>query len=216
MTTADKQLELAKIAAEIANFQGLSIAKQAHHSVPGEGNPDAQIIFIGEAPGQVEDSTGRPFVGQSGQLMRKTLTASTGLLPEQVFITNIVKYRPPDNRDPLPDEITACRDWLDRQISLISPQIICTLGRYSMGKFLPDVTVSRVHGIARFIDFQNHRYTLFPMYHPAAALRAGDVMRQFVNDFNKLAVLLRPAPITLLSHTDSLPPPDNNQLSLNI
>ena len=99
MTTEEKKIELDKIAQEIKAFKELDIAKKATHAVPGEGDPDAQIMFIGEAPGQVEDSTGRPFVGQSGQLMRKTLFETTGIKPEEVFITNIVKFRPPDNRD---------------------------------------------------------------------------------------------------------------------
>lgn len=213
MTTDEKKVELAKIAAEITAFKGLDIAKSAHHPVPGEGSPDAKIMFIGEAPGQVEDSTGRPFIGQSGQLMRKVLTETTGIKPEEVFITNIVKFRPPDNRDPLPAEIEACRDWLDRQINIISPGIICTLGRYSMGKFLPDVSISRVHGQARFIDFRGNRYTLFPMYHPAAALRAGDVMRQFVDDFKKLSSLLHPI---VSSQPASSTPDVHNQLALNL
>ncbi len=187
---------LNKIAEEIRNFKGLDIAKNATHAVPGEGNPDAQIMFIGEAPGQVEDQTGRPFVGQSGQLMRKVLFETTGIKPEEVFITNIVKFRPPDNRDPVPEEIEACRDWLDRQIIVIEPKIICTLGRFSMAKFIPDVTISRIHGQSRFIDFLSHRYIVFPMYHPAAALRGTGTFNEFKADFAKLHQLLTtPSPI---------------------
>lgn len=197
MTTDEKIAELNKIADEIKAFKGIPIAKSAKNSVPGEGNPDAEILFIGEAPGQVEDNTGRPFVGMSGQMMRKTLTETTGILPEQVFITNIVKYRPPENRDPLPEEIEACRDWLDRQIQIIKPQFIVTLGRFSMGKFIEGVTISRIHGEPRLIDFLGTKYTFFPMFHPAAALRGGTVMQQFKADFGKLKALLdsyNPAP----------------------
>lgn len=197
MTTQQKQNELNKIAEEIKNFRGLDIAKNANHAVPGEGSPDAQILFIGEGPGAQEDSTGRPFVGQSGQLMRKVLTETTGIKPEEVFITNIVKFRPPDNRDPLPNEIEACRDWLDRQINVIQPKVIVTLGRFSMAKFIPDVTISRVHGQSRFVNFLSQKYIIFPMYHPAAALRGTGTFNEFKADFVKLNNLINqstPAP----------------------
>ena len=194
MTTDQKKQELDKIADEIRNFKDLDIAKNATHAVPGEGNPDAQIMFIGEAPGQVEDSTGRPFVGQSGQLMRKTLFETTGIKPEEVFITNIVKFRPPDNRDPVDNEITACADWLDRQIKIISPKIIVTLGRFSMAKFIPGVTISQIHGISRYyqLSTMNYQLIIFPMYHPAAALRGTTMMNAFKEDFIKLKNLLAP------------------------
>jgi uracil-DNA glycosylase len=189
MTTQEKILELDKIAAEIHAFKGLAIAKNCTKAVPGEGDPDAQIMFIGEAPGFNEDREGRPFVGQAGKLLEKTLE-SIGLHRSQVYITNIVKFRPPDNRDPFPDEIAACKTWLDQQIAIIQPKIIATLGRFSMGKFLPDVTISRVHGVSRYVTFNNFKFILFPMYHPAAALRAGNMMSEFVSDFNKLKSLM--------------------------
>ncbi len=189
MTTQEKQTELDKIAEEIKEFKGLEIARRAIHAVPGEGNPDAQLMFIGEGPGQNEDLQGRPFVGQAGKLLEKTLIEALGLKREEVYITNIIKYRPPENRDPLPEEIEACKNWLDRQIEIISPKIIATLGRFSMAKFIPDVTISRVHGQARFAEF-NKKIIIFPMYHPAAALRAGSMMQEFINDFNKLKSLL--------------------------
>lgn len=188
MTTDQKKQELDKIAQEIKAFQGLDIAKNCTHPVPGEGSPDAEIMCIGEAPGMVEDTTGRPFVGQSGQLMRKTLFETTGITPEEVFITNIVKFRPPDNRDPNDSEIIACADWLDRQIKIISPKIIITLGRFSMAKFIPGVTISQIHGVARYY----HELIIFPMYHPAAALRGTTMMNAFKDDFIKLKNLLAP------------------------
>lgn len=194
MTTQEKVEELNKIAEEIKNFKGLEIARQATNAVPGEGNPDAEIMFIGEAPGQVEDESGRPFVGQSGQLMRRVLFETTSIKPEEVFITNIVKFRPPDNRDPLDDEIEACRGWLDRQISIIHPKIICTLGRFSMAKFIAGVTISRVHGQPRFVDFQGQKYIVFPMYHPAAALRGTGTLNEFKADFTKLRTFLKVPP----------------------
>lgn len=186
MTTDEKIIQLNKVAQEIKDFKGLDIAKNANRAVPGEGNSDAEIMLIGEAPGANEDMQGRPFVGQSGQMMRKTLFETTGIKPEEVFITNIVKFRPPENRDPFPNEIEACKNWLDRQIAIIQPKIIVTLGRFSMAKFIPDVTISQVHGKPRFFG----KTIIFPMYHPAAALRGTTVMNIFKDDFVKLKSLL--------------------------
>ncbi len=187
MQTEEKKIELEKIAGEIRAFKGLEIARNATQAVPGEGNPDAAMMFVGEAPGFNEDLQGRPFVGQAGKLLDKTL-AGIGIDRQDVYITNIVKFRPPDNRDPFPDEIEACRDWLDRQIAIIDPKIIVTLGRFSMAKFMPDVSISGVHGLPRMFG----KYIIMPMYHPAAALRGGTVMNLFVQDFNKLKSLLNP------------------------
>jgi uracil-DNA glycosylase len=190
MNTQEKTTALNDIAAEVKSFKSLEIAKKCTNAVPGEGNPDAKLMFVGEAPGFNEDRLGRPFVGQAGKLLEKVLSDSLQMNRSEVYITNIVKYRPPDNRDPFPDEIEACRGWLDRQIEIIHPTIIVTLGRYSMAKFIPDVSISRVHGQSRFVDFNGSKYIIFPMYHPAAALRAGAVMDQFVQDFDKLKSLL--------------------------
>jgi uracil-DNA glycosylase len=191
----NKQAELDKIASEIKAFKGLEIARKATKAVPGEGDPNAKLMFIGEAPGFNEDREGRPFVGQAGKLLEKTLNG-IGLQRSEVYITNIVKFRPPDNRDPFPEEIEACKDWLDRQIAVIEPKIIVTLGRFSMAKFIPGVTISRIHGIARNVDFQisNFKFQIvvFPMYHPAAALRATSMMNEFISDFNKLNTLINP------------------------
>jgi uracil-DNA glycosylase len=189
MTTEEKKLALEKIAQEIKMFKELDIAQVATNAVPGEGNPDSEVLFIGEAPGRNEDLTGRPFVGQAGKLLEKNLNA-IGLNRTDVFITNIVKFRPPENRDPFPDEIEACKKWLDEQIEIISPRIIATLGRFSMAKFIPGVTISQVHGQPHFVDFGSKRYIVFPMYHPAAALRAGSMMKLFEEDFIKLKNLL--------------------------
>ena len=190
MTAQEKQHELERIAREIREFKGLDIAKSATRAVPGEGSPDTRVMFIGEAPGFHEDREGRPFVGQAGKLLEKTLKSAMGLDRSEVYITNIVKYRPPDNRDPLPAEVEACAGWLNRQITVICPEIICTLGRFSLAKFIPDVSISRVHGQPQFVNFENHRYVVFPMYHPAAALRAGSVLRDFEVDFRKLNDML--------------------------
>jgi DNA polymerase len=150
--------------------------------VPGEGNPEAEVMFIGEAPGFNENEQGRPFVGVSGQLLRKTM-AENGLPPESVYITNIVKFRPPGNRDPSPEEIEFFRPFLDQQIEVIDPEIIVTVGRFSMYKFFgAGVSISKIHGQPRKIG----KFMIFPMFHPAAALRAGDVMKEFIADFAKL------------------------------
>jgi len=196
MTTQEKIHQLDDIASEINAFKGLEIARMCTRAVPGEGDPDAGLMFIGEAPGFNEDREGRPFVGQAGKLLEKTLMEVLGMKRSEVYITNIVKFRPPENRDPLPDEIEACRNWLDRQIEIIQPKIIATLGRFSMAKFIPDVSISRVHGQARFVNLKNEnlpagrRVIIFPMYHPAAALRSGTMMEQFIQDFNKLKSIL--------------------------
>lgn len=216
MTTSEKQTKLAEIASEIKSFKGLEIARTAINPVPGEGNPDAEIMFIGEAPGFNEDKQGRPFVGQSGKLLEKMINEFLNLKREDVFIANIVKFRPPDNRDPLPEEIEACRLWLDNQIAVIQPKIIVTLGRFSMTKFIPGVTISRIHGQPRSVELKiknlsagrqdlKLKITLYPMYHPAAALRAGEVMKQFQADFVKLKDFLPPNPPN---------PPESKQSSL--
>ncbi len=185
MTPQDKKIELEKIAQEIREFKGLDIAKNCINAVPGEGDPDAKIMFIGEAPGADEDAQGRPFVGRSGQLLRQTITDSN-IKIDRVFITNIVKYRPPENRDPEPLEIEICRDWLDRQIQTIEPATIVTLGRFSMAKFLPYVKISQVHGKGQEIEFLDKKYFLVTMYHPAFAIRGTSNMIEFKKDFANL------------------------------
>lgn len=150
-------------------------------------------MFIGEGPGYYEDQQGRPFVGQAGKLLDKLL-ALIKLKREDVWIGNVVKHRPPGNRDPLPEEIEACRPFLDEQIKIIDPKIIVTLGRFSMAKFLPDEKISQIHGQARFVNWRGKRLIVLPMYHPAAALRSGEIMRQIREDFKKIPQLLRAEP----------------------
>ncbi|MEK7504186.1 MAG: uracil-DNA glycosylase [Patescibacteria group bacterium] len=185
MTIDEKQKALDKIAQEVRDFKGLEIAKNCTHAVPGEGDPDAKIMFIGEAPGADEDTQGRPFVGRSGQLLRQTIIESN-IKIDKVFITNVVKFRPPENRDPSPEEIETCRDWLDRQIQIIESATIVTLGRFSMAKFLPDVKISQVHGKGQEIEFLGKKYFLVTMYHPAYALRGTSNMTEFKKDFEKI------------------------------
>ena len=153
--------------------------------VPGEGAEDADIMFIGEAPGWHEDQQGRPFVGPAGLFLNE-LIASISLRREQVYITNVVKCRPPENRDPLPIEIHTCRHWLNRQIELISPRMIVTLGRYSMAIFFPGKSISKIHGTAHKQD----NIIYYAMYHPAAALHQQSLRQIVEADMLKIPSLL--------------------------
>lgn len=182
----DKQKLLDQTTKDIAATGGGPLKAPGVNPVSGEGNPDADLMFIGEAPGFNENEQRRPFVGQAGKLLRKTLVEN-GWREDEVYITNIIKYRPPENRDPLPSEIEFFRPFLDKQIEIIDPKIIVTLGRFSMYKFLGEgVSISRVHGVPRLVTWNEKKVTIFPMFHPAAALRAGDVLAQFEEDFRKL------------------------------
>jgi DNA polymerase len=156
---------LTELCREIANCRDCELAKHRTKVVPGEGFEDAELFFIGEAPGWHEDQQGRPFVGSAGQFLDQLL-ASIGLKREQVYIANVIKCRPPQNRDPLPREIEACRKWLDRQIEIVRPKVIVTLGRYSLARYFPNESISKVHGKAWKVD----DFICYPMYHPAAAL----------------------------------------------
>lgn len=163
-----------------------------HHSrklaVAGEGPPDADIMFIGEGPGFHENQQGRPFVGAAGRYLEELL-AGIGLQRTDVFITNVVKCRPPSNRDPNPDEIEACSDYLERQIQTINPKVIVTLGRHSMGRYLPHAKISEVHGQAMRIKGR----LIVPMYHPAAGLHQGSLRPVIEGDFSRLPDLIAKA-----------------------
>lgn len=165
----DKKEALKKLEGEITGDKNLPLANA--NLVFGEGNPDTKILFIGEAPGQKEDELKRPFVGRSGKLLDK-LIEEVGCRREDVYITNIVKRRPPGNRDPLPEEIAAYKPYLSRQIEIINPVLIATLGRFSMNYFLPEAKISRDEGKVFKI---NGRF-IYPLFHPAAALRSPDTM----------------------------------------
>jgi DNA polymerase len=153
--------------------------------VPGEGAENAEIMFIGEAPGWHEDQQGRPFVGQAGQFLDRLL-ASINLNRQQVYIANVIKCRPPDNRDPLPTEIQNCCHWLDSQIEIIKPKMIVTLGRYSMARYFPGKTISKIHGTA--VKRDNVIY--FAMYHPAAALHQQSLRQDIEADMQKILKLI--------------------------
>ncbi len=179
---------LKEVAVEVSTCTRCDLCKSRTRAVPGEGNPHAKILFIGEGPGLHEDKQGRPFVGPSGQLLQELLK-SINLKREDVFITNVVKCRPPDNRDPLPAEIAACNDYLDRQIGAIQPLVIVTLGRHSMAKFFSGEKISAIHGRAR----KKEGYICIPMFHPAAALRTESYKIALREDFKKIPLALAEA-----------------------
>ena len=172
------------------SFSKLPLAEKPEDVVHGEGDEKAEVMMIGEAPGFYEARDRRPFVGRSGQLLRKVMK-EVGIEPAKVFISNIVKVRPPDNRDPKPDEILAYKPFLDREIDIISPKLIVTLGRFSMAKFLPDVKISQVHGRLHKIKWNDQILFILPMYHPAAALRATRVKESFIKDFKKINKIIK-------------------------
>jgi DNA polymerase len=181
---------LSELYTEIALCQQCEIAKYRNRVVPGEGAEDAGIMFIGEAPGWHEDQQGRPFVGPAGKYLDELL-ASIGLGRERVYIANVIKCRPQGNRDPLPSEIQNCRQWLKRQIEIICPKMIVTLGRYSMGMFFPGKSISKIHGTAQKRD----NVVYYAMYHPAAALHQGSLRRDIEEDMLKIPSLLAQAEI---------------------
>lgn len=199
---------LTAICQEIAGCQKCNLAKGRNRTVPGDGPESARILLIGEAPGWHENQQGRPFVGPAGQFLNELL-GSIGLKRDDVFITNVVKCRPPGNRDPLPDEISACSDYLDRQIATIKPRAIVTLGRYSMARFFPREVISKIHGVPRRIDGT----LVFPMYHPAAALHQPTLRATLIADMQKLKTALD-AEEAAAAAVKPEPPPPARQLSL--
>jgi DNA polymerase len=182
-TASDDVLE--QVATEVRGCPKCPLAKGRLKAVPGEGPPDARVLLIGEAPGYHENQQGRPFVGQAGQFLEELLGVA-GLTRSEVFITNVVKCRPPGNRDPQPDEIEACSEYLNRQIGALKPRVIVTLGRYSLGRFLPGQPISRIHGVPRRVG----SVTVFPMYHPAAALHQPTLRNTLLEDMARLPAIL--------------------------
>ncbi len=170
---------------QIAACTACELHRSRTHVVPGEGPEDAEIMFIGEGPGQHEDEQGRPFVGPSGHLLERWLSL-IGLTREQVYIANVVKCRPPNNRDPLPEEVATCRHFLDRQVELIGPRLIATLGRHSLERYFPGAKISQVHGRAR----REGRCVYLPLYHPAYILRNMNAAPAAEADFKKIPRLL--------------------------
>lgn len=177
----DRTAKLKAIADEIAACTACRLYEGTNNPVPGYGNPDADILFIGEAPGFNEDKQGLPFVGKSGRYLDYLLDL-IGLKREQVFITNVVKHRPPDNRDPAADEMIACKHFLDRQFEVIDPMVVATLGRFSMARYFPDGKISRIHGQPKYADGRAY----YPLFHPAAALRNPNLRHDMEADIRRL------------------------------
>lgn len=177
--------ELQQIAGEVSVCTKCPLYRGRTHAVPGEGPINADIMFIGEAPGRNEDLQGRPFVGQAGRLL-EDLLAEIGLTRDDVWIGNVVKCRPPNNRDPMPEEIAACSVYLERQIALLQPKLIATLGRYSMEKFFPGARITRVHGQAKRAGDR----VLIPLFHPAYILRNMSALPDAKRDMRKIPRLL--------------------------
>lgn len=176
---------LSELYKEIARCEDCELSRHRSRVVPGEGSEDADLLFIGEAPGWHEDQQGRPFVGPAGHFLDELLR-SIGLRRDDVYIANVIKCRPPSNRDPLPSETMACRKWLDRQIALIRPKVVVTLGRYSLAQFFPGDAIGKVRGKARKKD----GVIYFVMYHPAAALHQQSLRQVIAEDMLKIPPLL--------------------------
>ena len=179
---------LAQIASEVSVCTRCALHATRNKSVPGEGPTNAEIMLIGEGPGFNENEQGRPFVGAAGNFLNELL-AQAGLQRTDVWITNVVKCRPPGNRDPLPDELAACNEYLERQIAAVDPKIIITLGRFSMGKYMPGVKITQVHGQMKRVG---GRFVI-AMFHPAAALHQAALKPAILADFARLPQLLEQA-----------------------
>lgn len=201
----DKQRRLDAIRQKIlGDHVTPELAAQATQLVFGDGNPDADVVFIGEAPGKNEDIEGKPFVGAAGKFLSEML-AGIGMKREDIYITNIVKYRPPNNRDPLPEEKKTFLPYLQAQLEVIRPKIVVTLGRHSLSCFLPDLQISKVHGEPKRIRINFHDeghegypLVILPLFHPAAALYNGSMRQTLIDDFNSI-----PAIIKQVSHSNT-------------
>lgn len=219
MMTDEQRQQLKQLEDEVRQCTRCPLCEARTHAVPGEGPIDAAIFFVGEGPGAQEDRTGRPFVGNAGQLL-ESLLERIGLLREDVYITNVVKCRPPNNRDPQPSEIESCEPYLERQLALVDPEIIVTLGRFAMEHWLPGKRITRVHGQG----FRNGRRLLVPMFHPAAALHQEKWRPALEEDFDRLPRLIdavrlmredKPIPDDITIHTVGNPDePAAEQLGL--
>ena len=185
------------------------LCKTAKNPVPGEGYINSKIVFIGEAPGKVEDDTGRPFVGRAGKLLEELLKG-INLKREMVWIGNIIKHRPPENRDPLPDEISACKPYLTMQLKAINPILIVTLGRFSLNYFYPEGKITRDRGTLIRVG----KYNVYPVYHPAAALRNAQMAETLRKDFMNIPSILEKAENTKYEEADI--PIHDGQLGLGL
>lgn len=181
----NKHTLLEQVEANVKVCKKCRLCETALNAVPGEGNMDAEVVFIGEAPGKDEDVSGRPFVGRAGKMLEAMLKR-IDYTRDQVWIGNVIKHRPPQNRDPLPDEIAACEPYLTRQLQIIQPILIVTLGRFAMNYFYKDGKITRDHG--RLIKLEH--YTIYPLYHPAAALRKREFAEVLLKDFMEIPTIL--------------------------
>lgn len=187
LSSIDERAEnLHQLAAQISRCTRCRLCATRTHAVPGEGKPNPLVLFVGEGPGAEEDRLGRPFVGRSGRFL-DAMIEGVGLRREDVFITNVVKCRPPENRDPLPDEIAACQDFLERQLDLLAPCVVVTLGRFSMERWFPGERITRIHGQVKEIG---PGQVAMAMFHPAAALRNPRWRDAFAADMGKLPGLI--------------------------
>lgn len=191
MTRDERVAALELIANEVRDCTRCRLHETRTRAVPGEGDPDTEVVFVGEGPGFNEDREGRPFVGRAGGLLVRLLEA-IGWRREDVFITNVVKCRPPDNRDPQPDEIASCAPHLHRQLEVLDPAVVVTLGRYSMGTFMPGARIGQVHGTTAPADPETgaRDALVFAMYHPAAALRTAAIERESFDDIARVPEVL--------------------------
>ena len=178
--------ELQELATKVNICTDCALSEGRTLAVPGEGPERADLMFIGEAPGYYEDQQGRPFVGPAGRFLEQLLN-SIGMSREQVFIANMIKCRPPSNRDPLPNEVATCAKYLDRQLQLVEPKVVVTLGRHSMAKFLPGTTIGKAHGKA----VRKESFILYPIYHPAAALHQHALRSIIEDEFKVIPSLLQ-------------------------
>jgi DNA polymerase len=196
---------LQQVANEVSNCEKCILYHSRKNSVPGEGPANSDIMFVGEGPGFHENEQGRPFVGAAGKFL-EDLLASIDMTREQVYITNVVKCRPPGNRDPQQDELSACSDYLERQILAINPKVIVTLGRFSMARYFPNAKISQVHGQASQIKSR----LVVPMYHPAAALHQPSLRPVVEKDFSKLPELIAKSD-NMPKHENDMAPPEEKQ-----
>ena len=187
MTEAERRTALEAIASEVRACTACRLHVGRTQAVPGEGHPSTEVMFVGEGPGYNEDRQGRPFVGAAGSFLTELL-GSVGWKRDEVFITNVVKCRPPDNRDPEPDEIAACAPFLRRQLEALDPALIVTLGRHSMGRFMPGARIGQVHGTTKPADPETgaRQAEVFAMYHPAAALHQGSLRQTLLDDMARV------------------------------
>ena len=207
----DKKSLLDQVEKNVVACKKCRLYAQAKNAVPGEGAVNAEIIFIGEAPGANEDATGRPFVGRAGRLLEASLK-SIGLTRNQVWIGNIIKHRPPQNRDPFPDEIRACVPFLEMQLKALEPVLIVPLGRFAMNFFYKEGKISQDHGMLQKVG----KWNLYPLYHPAAALRSTGVAKAFAEDFKKIPEVLEYIKKGGEVKTASSEKVDKNQIGLGI